>query len=362
MAHTKWIETNLWKAVTNGKMNQNDHDWDEGAICVQYKSASQNTASWTPFLLRSFTTESRGKSDRQCRCTILYRHMNRNDGRICGHAGDTRCTLRGCMNRNMEVISECRGVEVTGYCCTPCWCMNRNRQKLILPKNRGCILCGCINRNQAKEAAMFPLHTLHPTRMCESKSHEYSLLSVVYHMGAWIDNANAWIKRTNTIAHTIWIETNSWKAVINGEMNQKEMWEYIERNMTCTNRYTLWGCMNRNETVGYQLTHIRGCILCGCMNRNCWQITPAFVLCGCMNRNMLGSASRFASSSYILCGCMNRKLCWTGRRRSHSMWMYESKWWRQRSKITRYVTSYADVWIEMRASKTPFSCDLAQGE
>lgn len=43
-----------------------------------------------------------------------------------------------------------------GYCCTPCWCMNRNRQKLILPKNRGCILCGCINRNQAKEAAMFP--------------------------------------------------------------------------------------------------------------------------------------------------------------------------------------------------------------
>lgn len=198
--------------------------------------------------------------------------------------------------------------------------------------------------------------------MHKSKSHEYSLLSVVYHMGAWIDNANAWIKRTNTIAHTIWIETNSWKAVINGEMNQKEMWEYIERNMTCTNRYTLWGCMNRNETVGYQLTHIRGCILCGCMNRNCWQIAPAFVLCGCMNRNMLGSASRFASSSYILCGCMNRKLCWTGRRRSHSMWMYESKWWRQRSKITRYVTSYADVWIEMRASKTPFSCDLAQGE
>lgn len=185
MAHTKWIETNLWKAVTNGKMNQNDHDWDEGAICVQYKSASQNTASWTPFLLRSFTTESRGKSDRQCRCTILYRHMNRNDGRICGHAGDTRCTLRGCMNRNMEVISECRGVEVTGYCCTPCWCMNRNRQKLILPKNRGCILCGCINRNQAKEAAMFPLHTLHPTRMCESKWCHTS--TIADYVGAWIE-------------------------------------------------------------------------------------------------------------------------------------------------------------------------------
>lgn len=79
--------------------------------------------------------------------------MNRNDGRICGHADDTRCTLRGYMNRNMEVISECRGVEVTGYCCTPCWRMNRqykcvnqkdehdgpyemNRNKLVESRNK----------------------------------------------------------------------------------------------------------------------------------------------------------------------------------------------------------------------------------
>lgn len=26
--------------------------------------------------------------------------MNRNDGRVCGHTSDVRCTLRGRMNRN----------------------------------------------------------------------------------------------------------------------------------------------------------------------------------------------------------------------------------------------------------------------
>ena len=109
--------------------------------------------------------------------------MNRNDGRVCGHTSDVRCTLRGRMNRNNRSdkskvlglvapdvgawIEICIGHIVFEYILWVC----ESKLHHILTNSSSCILWGCMNRNSPMASMPRRPLTLHTMQMYESKSH-----------------------------------------------------------------------------------------------------------------------------------------------------------------------------------------------